>query len=332
MEEENVDNEKLFAIKLADNDKKVRDKCILKITGYIKSRSSTEDDLFNQEDLIKLWKGLHYAMWMCDKALIQEELSDRICNLVNCFNNNDEQVMLFVKVYFITIIREWHGIDKWRIDKFMMMMRSILRETLKYLSIKKWDKDLVKEFNKIMLNYPLNINDDKIPDGVSYHISDIYLEELVKLGATLKPNKAVKMLHIFIKSLAISKKRPFTEHLSKRLFDQIIECSDVGIDPEIEDELYDIKAFGLQNGEEMDTTEYSTKFNYSKLAENLFKMAKNPICVVRNRKVLFELVKKFKALAKGHYPIDDYNLPDLDKKLIPKFKKGTKQYKINKKK
>ena len=29
--------------------------------------------------------------------------------------------MLFVKVYFLTIIREWNGIDKWRIDKFMMV-------------------------------------------------------------------------------------------------------------------------------------------------------------------------------------------------------------------
>lgn len=81
-------------------------------------------------------------MWMCDKALIQvghsklmknifnkkilfnffkEELSTRISNLVGCFKKNDSQVMLFVKVYFITIIREWNGIDKWRIDKFMMV-------------------------------------------------------------------------------------------------------------------------------------------------------------------------------------------------------------------
>lgn len=191
---------------------------------------------------------------------------------------------------------------------------------------------MVKIFNKIMLTYPLNINDDKVPDGVSYHISDIYLEELVKLGKTLKPIRAVRMLHIFIKSLALSKKRPFTEHLSKRLFDQIIECSDVGIDPEIEDELFNTKAFGLQIGEEMDTTEYSVQFDYSKLAQALFDMAKDPICITRNQKVIYELVKKFKALAKGHYPIDDYNLPNLDKKGLRKLrkpKKRTKQYKIN---
>jgi len=42
-DENNIDNERLFAIKLADNDKKIRDECLSKITRYIKSRSSTPD-------------------------------------------------------------------------------------------------------------------------------------------------------------------------------------------------------------------------------------------------------------------------------------------------
>jgi hypothetical protein len=32
--------------------------------------------------------------------------------------------MLFVKVYFLTIVREWNGIDKWRMDKFMMVSKN----------------------------------------------------------------------------------------------------------------------------------------------------------------------------------------------------------------
>lgn len=123
-------------------------------------------------------------------------------------------------------------------------------------------------------------------------------------------------------------------HLVKRLFQQIIECSDVGINPEDEEDLQNTKAFGLQLCEEEDTSEYSVKFNYSKIAENLFKMANNPICITRNKKSIYDLVKKFKALAKGLYPIDDFNLPDLyDKpqKRRVKKKKSTKQYKIAKK-
>jgi hypothetical protein len=86
------------------------------------------------------------------------------------------------------------------------MMRTMLRKTLGYLNLKKWDIKLIKEFNKIMLAYPLNINQDNIPDGISYHLTDIFLEELVKYGETLKPLKAVKMIQVFIKLMAISKK------------------------------------------------------------------------------------------------------------------------------
>ena len=50
------------------------------------------------------------------------------------------------------------------------MMRTMLRQTFMYLSSKKWNKSLVKQFNKIMLNYPLNINDDSIPDGKSFNM------------------------------------------------------------------------------------------------------------------------------------------------------------------
>ncbi len=46
MDEDNIDNEKLFAIKLADNDKKIRDKCIKKITSYITARTTTNDGEF----------------------------------------------------------------------------------------------------------------------------------------------------------------------------------------------------------------------------------------------------------------------------------------------
>jgi ribosomal RNA-processing protein 1 len=65
-----MDNEKLFAIKLADNDKKVRDKTISKIRSYVRTKSGEESG-FSEEELVKLWKGLHYCMWMCDKALVQ---------------------------------------------------------------------------------------------------------------------------------------------------------------------------------------------------------------------------------------------------------------------
>jgi hypothetical protein len=85
-------------------------------------------------------------------------------------------------------------------------MRRMLRETFSYISQQKWHKDLVNELNEILLQHPLNINDDTCPDGVSYHIVDIYIEELAKFGETLKPIKSVRLIEPFFKLMAISKK------------------------------------------------------------------------------------------------------------------------------
>jgi hypothetical protein len=81
-------------------------------------------------------------------------------------------------------------------------------------------------------------------------------------------------------------------HLAERFFNEIIECSDVGLDDEIEAEMAGIKAYGLQATEVEDTSEYTLTFDYDKLADALFKTANKKYCLKRNRKVIYDLVKK----------------------------------------
>lgn len=71
MSDDGNDKEKLLAIKLADNEKKTRNRAIVQMRNYISAKSSSKKDPFEEEDLIKLWKGLHYCMWMADKAVVQ---------------------------------------------------------------------------------------------------------------------------------------------------------------------------------------------------------------------------------------------------------------------
>jgi len=59
-------------------------------------------------------------MWMQDKMLIQEELSANISSLVHSFNNPQTAIM-FLKAFYTTECKEWTSIDKWRMDKFMMV-------------------------------------------------------------------------------------------------------------------------------------------------------------------------------------------------------------------
>ena len=108
-----------------------------------------------------------------------------------------------------------------------------------------------------------------------------------KYGEHLTEAKTCLLLQPFMKAMAISKKyiqkhsltfyswirelniqivqkwkntrKPFVTHIQKRIFIEIIECSDVGIEPEMEEEMKEIKAYGLQLGETEDETEHTLK-------------------------------------------------------------------------
>ena len=40
---------------------------------------------FDNSEMLRLWKGLHYCFWMSDKPLVQEELAGKIATLIHCF-------------------------------------------------------------------------------------------------------------------------------------------------------------------------------------------------------------------------------------------------------
>ena len=90
------------------------------------------------------------------------------------------------------------------------------------------------------------------------------------------------------------------KHVYKNLFIPIIQYSDVGIDPNAEEEMETIEAFGRQAIEEemeMDnndeeTEEAALRFDYKLLAEKLIKIAKVESCKQKNRKQIYSLAQK----------------------------------------
>jgi len=75
---------------------------------------------FNSDSMVRLCKGLHYALWMQDKMVLQEELADNICDLFNLFQN-EEEMLEFVNAMIFSLSKEWPSIDRWRMDKFLMV-------------------------------------------------------------------------------------------------------------------------------------------------------------------------------------------------------------------
>ena len=60
------------------------------------------------------------ARWQC-VACHQEELSARLCSLLKAFGDNTDAFLDFVAAYFRCQANEWDRLDRWRIDKYMMV-------------------------------------------------------------------------------------------------------------------------------------------------------------------------------------------------------------------
>ncbi|XP_023213614.1 ribosomal RNA processing protein 1 homolog A-like [Centruroides sculpturatus] len=111
-----------FAQHLASNQKKIRDRAFKRLQRWLAARSSCEN-AFEHEDMMKLWKGLFYCMWMSDKPLIQETLADSMSKLIHRFSRI-EYTYMFIECFFETMSREWFGLDKFRLEKFMMVRQN----------------------------------------------------------------------------------------------------------------------------------------------------------------------------------------------------------------
>lgn len=62
-------------------------------------------------------------------------------------------------------------------------MRKFLHQTYQLLKNLKWELKWIKQFRKVMKKTVLNGVSEITPVGLKMHISDIYMEELAKVGA-----------------------------------------------------------------------------------------------------------------------------------------------------
>ncbi|KAG0374065.1 hypothetical protein BGX24_010891 [Mortierella sp. AD032] len=168
------DSSSPFGKRLAANDKKTRDKAVKALGKWL----STKKD-FTHLELMKLWKGLFYCVWMSDKPIIQQQLSETLSSLI--LRVPRESVMAFIATFWETICGEWHGIDRLRLDKFYFLLRRFLSYSFRMLKENEWDLETIEEFATVMINGPLNASSKQVPDGIRFHLIEIYLEELEKV-------------------------------------------------------------------------------------------------------------------------------------------------------
>lgn len=128
------------------------------------------------------------------------------------------------------------------------MFRRFLRKTLLVIAAKKWQNDVLEGFIKIVAVHIFNRHPatkakkhqpsphvTMAPLGLQIHFTDVFMEELAKVGgSSLKFQKVLKILTIFINELGHSSDDRLLDEIRERIFNHLMRQSDVGLDYEEE--------------------------------------------------------------------------------------------------
>lgn len=162
---------------LACNDLTKRNRQLRKLKKWFQLRAQSSFP-FTEDDFMRIWKGLYYNVWMSDKPLVQEDLAEQLAQLIDSFGGNTACSVAYFSAFMRTMCNEWFGIDQWRMDKFLMLVRRMLRYMLRLLKKSKWSPELIQTFNETMQQSVLS--EQPKSRGLTMHYMDVFFEELAK--------------------------------------------------------------------------------------------------------------------------------------------------------
>nr|XP_055169655.1 ribosomal RNA processing protein 1 homolog A isoform X2 [Nyctereutes procyonoides] len=281
-------------------------------------------------------------MWMQDKPLLQEELGRTISQLIHAFQTTEAQ-HLFLQTFWQTMNREWTGIDRLRLDKFYMLMRMVLNESLKALKTQGWEERQIEQLLELLTTEILH-PDSQAPSGVKSHFLEIFLEELSKVGAAeLTADQNLRFIDPFCTIAARTKDNLVLHNITRGIFEAIVEQAPFAIedllnevdsqeeeedddddednedgmseDDECKQDVPSGKPGSLRGaacdpsdepaGDGEDSVGPVLQFDYEAVASRLFAVASQQSTPSQNRKRLYKVIRKLQDLAEGLFPEDD---------------------------
>lgn len=166
-----------FVRQLASNKRAVRENALATLKKFLSSKEKAAK--LDSAELNKLWKGLFYTMWFCDRPRPQQRLANELAGL---FSNSivEEQFCKFVESFWRIMINEWRDLDKWRTDKFLMLMRYVIRECFVRMKKNDWNEAKLELYFDTLKSIILK-DDVKTPRAITYHIIDVWVDELERV-------------------------------------------------------------------------------------------------------------------------------------------------------
>ncbi|KAF6227816.1 hypothetical protein HO173_011918 [Letharia columbiana] len=172
-----------FVKQLAANDRPTREKALSSLQTYLCSGRN-----FTTIELLKIWKGLFFCIFHTDRPIPQQRLSKSLASLLLPLPTT--LFLPFLHAFWKTIIHYWSQIPSLRLDKYLYLLRQYIAYSFKYLQQHAWNRELVTGYLDLLEGVykarsedgigALSAGDGKVPDGVRYHVLDVWVDGLLE--------------------------------------------------------------------------------------------------------------------------------------------------------
>lgn len=274
----------LLARKLSCGEPHIRKRALLRLEQRINAQSA-KNKCSAKEDLLRLWKGLHYCFWLQDKPLLQEELVDNIAKLVDSVEPVDQK-LLFLEAFYEQVGSEWKTVDQWRVDKYLMFFRRMFRRVLAWLKSVHFQDAHVGAVFGIWGRFLLNADSDSYPTGLKLHFASVYLDEIDNAGALAQMNTFL---------------RPFFDILAQK------KTSHIFFNAIMKDVFLLILEFCVHRKDEVEdgtSSEPALEFDFTEIRNSLFHVGKTKTVTAKRRSRIYDLVKKYDEFLGGQNPFE----------------------------
>lgn len=245
------------------------------LSDLVQFLTDNHDIFIERENMLLVWKGIFYCFWLADKPLYQQEIADNLANKTLLLST--DLALVYLECFWITLAKEWFGVDRHRIDKYLLLQRRFVNAAFQILIKDNFQSNTLFEFHRIYLEGPLNPSSIKVADSIRYHILDVYLTELNKaLPFESTVYSLVSLLEPVKNILSLTSNKAVFKRAQEAVFGPLI--SEMKASPQYD--VFQVSAFPL--------------------AQSWFTLGANPSTSGRVRRFSYELVESLSNIFDLH--------------------------------
>ncbi|XP_031552792.1 ribosomal RNA processing protein 1 homolog B-like isoform X2 [Actinia tenebrosa] len=179
--------------------------------------------------------------------------------------------------------KEWHGIDRLRLDKFYLLVRMFIKENLEFLKRNSWEPSVCSRLCDIYKDGPLHPSKENVPAGMKLHLCSVFLNELSNVANEKVSSEIISsLLEPFFVLAAETKSQVVSRAVKDGVLEKLLDIEEKRLRKENEED------------EKQDEKKQILQINCQAIADKLFSLGSDREILGRNRNLLYLYAKKFK--------------------------------------